>query len=373
MIERAAAASLSESDLLSLVFQAGVTTAAQVSELSGRGVGMDVLQTNVENLGGQVELESAVGEGTTVRIHLPLTLAIIPSLIVCLAKERFAIPQVNLVEVVSLREGAHEIERIRDTEVLRLRGRLLPLVRLGPCLGIDGAALAESYVVVVRSGPHHYGLVVDELGDSEEIVVKPLSGCLADCGWYAGATILGDGRVSMILDAAGIALRAALRFDELAREERARLEVEESGPQERRSLVLFQNAGGEHFALPLRELSRLERVRSDQIERVGEREFLQVRGRAIPLIRLEDVLPVHEGARDEDFFVLIPRVEEGSATPVAGIVASRIIDTLDTDAQPEDSQMAVPGLLGSAVVEERLTLFLDTAGLLAAAGLEASS
>jgi len=370
LLSRDAADDLSESDLRGLVFEAGMSTASAVSDVSGRGVGMDVLRTNVESLGGQVELESVVGEGTAIRIHLPLTLAIIPSLIVSVADERFAIPQVNLVEVVSLREGNHELERIRDIEVLRLRGRLLPLVQLSSCLGLpDKRAMDDAYVVVLRSGTHLYGLAVDELQDPEEIVVKPLSSYLADCGWYAGATILGDGRVAMILDAAGIARRAALRFDEVAREEQLRDDPDAAPSANLRSLVLFANAAGEHFALPLRELSRLERAAASQVERVGEREFLQVRGRTIPLIRLEDVLPVGGGPRDEEsFFVLIPR-----AAREAGIVASRIVDTLDSDAQPDGGQISAPGLLGSAVVRDRLTLFLDTDRLLEAAGVETTA
>jgi two-component system chemotaxis sensor kinase CheA len=367
LLSRDAADGLSESDLRGLVFEAGLSTANAVSDVSGRGVGMDVLRTNVESLGGQVELESVAGEGTFIRIHLPLTLAIIPSLIVSVADERFAIPQVNLVEVVSLREGNYELERIRDIEVLRLRGRLLPLVQLASCLGLPHErTLDDAYVVVLRCGTHLYGLAVDELQGPEEIVVKPLSSYLADCSWYAGATILGDGRVAMILDAAGIARRAALRFDEVAREELLR-ETPDAEPAARlRSLVLFANAAGEHFALPLCELSRLERAAASQVERVGEREFLQVRGRTIPLIRLEDVLPVRGGPRDEkSFFVLIPRAQRE-----AGIVASRIVDTLDSDAQPDAAQISAPGLLGSAVVRDRLTLFLDTDRLLEAAGLE---
>jgi two-component system chemotaxis sensor kinase CheA len=370
-ITREQAMSLSEKDAVALIFQPGLSTAKEVSDVSGRGVGMDVVRTNIQNLGGQIEVSSAIGEGTRLRIHLPLTLAIIPSLIVSVEGERFAIPQLNVVEVVRLKREAEQVERIRSSEVLRLRGELLPLVRLGLCLGIKPPEQKRprSNVVVLRSGAHLYGLVVDELHDSEEIVVKPVSTYLSDCGWYAGATILGDGRVAMILDTLGIAKRAQIRFEEVAEETSRRGEsTEPAAPQaERRSLVVFSNAADERFAMPLRELLRLERVEKPQVEWVGSRRFLKHRGRTIPLVRLEDVLPVRGSADDADeFFVLIPRLEGYEA----GIVAARIVDTLESDAQPDKTQLNAPGLAGSAIVEDRLTLFLDAAALLEAAGIE---
>jgi two-component system chemotaxis sensor kinase CheA len=291
---------------------------------------------------------------------------------VSVSKERFAIPQVNVVEVVRLKKESEQVERIRSSEVLRLRGELLPLVRLASCLDIkalEGEKKARANVVVLRSGSHQYGLVVDELHDNEEIVVKPLSAHVAECGWYAGATILGDGRVAMILDTIGIAKRAQIRFEELADEQRRRASAEPAvaPAAEKRSLVVFANAAEERFALPLAELLRLERVEKSQVEWVGAKCFLKHRGRAIPLVRLEDVLPVRGGSGEPDeFFVLIPRLEGLDA----GIVAARIVDTLESDAQPDPNQLAAPGLLGSAIVEDRLTLFLDTAKLLLAAGIE---
>jgi len=371
-ITREQALSLSEKDAIALIFQPGLSTATEISDVSGRGVGMDVVRTNIQNLGGQIEVSSAIGEGTRLRIHLPLTLAIIPSLIVSVEGERFAIPQLNVVEVVRLKREAEQIERIRSSEVLRLRGDLLPLVRLAQCLEIRRAQESKrtrANVVILRSGAHLYGLVVDELHDSEEIVVKPVSTYLSDCGWYAGATILGDGRVAMILDTLGIAKRAQIRFDEVADENlRNRDSVEPAAAAaERRSLVLFSNSADERFAMPLRELLRLERVEKPQVEWVGSRRFLKHRGRTIPLVRLEDVLPVRGGGEEADeFFVLIPRLEGLEA----GIIAARIVDTLESDAQPDKSQLNAPGLAGSAIIEDRLTLFLDAPRLLEAAGIE---
>jgi len=370
-ITREQALSLSEKDAVALIFQPGVSTAKEVSDVSGRGVGMDVVRTNIQNLGGQIEVSSTIGEGTRLRIHLPLTLAIIPSLIVSADGERFAIPQLNVVEVVRLKREAEQVERIRSSEVLRLRGDLLPLVRLAECLGIRAAGenrRPRANVVVLRSGAHLYGLVVDELHDSEEIVVKPVSSYLSECGWYAGATILGDGRVAMILDTLGIAKRAQIRFDEVAEETARRGASEPVAAQaEKRSLVVFSNAADERFAMPLRDLLRLERVEKPQVEWVGARRFLKHRGRTIPLVRLEDVLPVRGSADEADeFFVLIPRLEGLEA----GIVAARIVDTLESDAQPDKSQFHAPGLSGAAIIEDRLTLFIDAERLLEVAGIE---
>jgi len=372
-ISREQAAALSEKDAIALIFEPGLSTADEISDLSGRGVGLDVVRTNIHDLGGQIDVVTAIGEGTTLRIHLPLTLAIIPSLIVSVSGERFAVPQVNVVEVVRLKSEAEQVERIRSTEVLRLRGDLLPLVRLASCLAIpvvEEPKRKRANVVVLRSGSHLFGLVVDELHDNEEIVVKPVSAHLADCGWYAGATILGDGRVAMILDTIGIAKRAQIRFEQVA-DERARRASAEATPAmrvaKRRSLVVFANSVDERFAVPLADLLRLERVDKSAVEWVGEKPFLKHRGRAIPLVHLEDVLPVGgDSAECDEFFVLIPRL----AGVEAGIVAARIVDTLESDAQPDATQLHAPGLLGSAIVDDRLTLFLDTGPLLEAAGIE---
>jgi two-component system chemotaxis sensor kinase CheA len=277
VLPREEAEALAEREVIDLIFRPALSTAAEVTELSGRGVGLDVVKTNIEQLGGQIQLETVVGEGSRFLIHLPLTLAIVPSLIVSAADERFAVPQVGLVEVVGLDEGETRIETIRGTELLRLRGSLIPLVRLRRCIGLVDDAAAEGSVVVLRSGPHEYGLVVDELHDGEEIVVKPLPGYLSSCGWYGGTTILGDGRVAMILDATGIARGSALRFEEMSER---RSEPEPEQERASRSLVLFASAADEQFAIPLTELYRLERVTRDQVERVGSRSFVQHPGRS---------------------------------------------------------------------------------------------
>jgi two-component system chemotaxis sensor kinase CheA len=357
------ASSLSERDALALIFSAGVSTAEGVSELSGRGVGLDVVRTNIERLGGQIDVESRPALGTRFRIDLPLTLAIVPALIVTARGEQYALPQANAIEVVRLRPGAQP-ERVRGREVLRLRGRLLAVVRLAEVLGAEPGAQprrARERAVVLRCGSGRFALVVEGLEDGEEIVVKPLPSALAECSRYSGCTILGDGRPALILDPTGIARSAGLRPEELP-EERA----EPLPPaQHARSLVLFDAAAGERFAVPLDALLRLETLAPGQIERVGEREFFAHHGRALPLLRLHDLLPVGRAADPADeLFVLIPRALDREV----GIAAARIVDTVVSDARPDPAALVAPGIVGSAMVEDRLTLFLDPAALAEAAG-----
>jgi len=364
VVSRAAAGALSDAEALSLVFEPGLSTSDEITDLSGRGVGLDVVKTRIAELGGQVELETSSARGSTFTIHLPLTLAILRSLVVSVADERLALPQVSLVEVVGLREDERQVEVIGGASVLRLRGNLLPLVNLRAMLGLPPDPTLETSVVVLRSGADRYGLVVDDLHDGEEIVVKPLPSYLASCGWYAGTTILGDGRVAMILDAAGLARAASLRFGEAR--VGAGAEARPEPARETRSVVLFRNGADEQFALPLDQLHRLEQVSPDRVEQVGDRAFVQYAGLPLPLVRLEDVLPV--GAPEEPtdrFYVLIPRLEGRRA----GILARRIVDTLETDAVPDPSRLAGGGVLGSAIVEGRMTLFLDAERLLDEAGL----
>ncbi|HED64738.1 MAG TPA: chemotaxis protein CheA [Planctomycetes bacterium] len=363
-------AAMSDAEAAKLIFQPGLSTAEEVTTVSGRGVGMDVVLSNIQALSGQIDLRTKVGEGTTIRIQLPLTLAIIPSLTVSIGTERFAIPQVNLAEVVRLRndEVEERCARIRGVEVLRIRDQLLPLVRLGKSLNIDPPETAKPdkrlNIVVLKAGARRYGLVVDELHDNEEIVVKPLSQYVKGCSWYAGATILGDGKVVMILDAMGVLRRCGVRLEEIEEELQQENEVAKKKGKPTRSMLLFRNGEEECFAVDIRQLRRLERVESSVIERVGSREFLQHRGTSIPLVRLEDHLPVSRAAADVDkLFVLIPR----TADPTVGIIATSIVDALETSVEPSEVSIKGPGLLGAGILSDRMTLFIDPEELVGAA------
>lgn len=412
---------MNEQEKLKLIFLPGLSTAQKVSDVSGRGVGMDVVKTNIEKLSGHLQIESAHGKGTEVRIRLPLTLAIIPSLIVGAEKFRFAVPQMNVKELLCIRAGeiGRRIEKIGDADILRLRGQLLPLVELAEVLNLsrtyadpqknvfllerrkgladqraeqdpepgEGPPCSPSpdrrkisderrrawrsdiNVVVLRAGPHQFGLCVDELYDTEEIVVKPLARHIERCRCFAGATIMGDGRVAMILDTSGIAESAGLRFGEIAAEELQRREKEihhQAMTSRRHSIIVFNNAWEEFFALPLARIARLEKIAPSDVECVGGREFITQGETALPLLRLEKVLSVRPAPdRLEELYLIVPK----SSRPVSGIVATRIVDTIETEVSIQED-MAGPGLLGAAVVQDHLTFFLDVDGLLALASHE---
>jgi two-component system chemotaxis sensor kinase CheA len=419
LVTKAQAAEMTEREIVHLVFAPGFSMAEQVSEISGRGVGMDVVRTNVEQLGGHVEVETELGMGTTVRLRLPLTLAIIPSMIVGVSDHRFAIPQVNVVEFVWVKasEVSQRIEQVQGALVLRLRDKLLPLVRLADVLGIQRVFLdpesgepkvdrretladrrteedkalqevagrgqdrrtdwrSDHNIIVLRVGKNHYGVIVDELYDIEEIVVKPLSGFIQGTKCFSGATILGDGRVIMILDGGGLATAANLHFTDLQVEEKRRAEEEKLNAalkaSRRRSVILFEAALGERFAVPQDHVLRLERILKSKIELIGDREYIEYRGEGLPLVRLDQHMQVRPlQAELGELFLVIPKIPGQNSTtrPSGGILISEILDALDVEVELKPVAFSGPGLLGSAVVQEHLTLFLDPVALLKAAGL----
>jgi two-component system, chemotaxis family, sensor kinase CheA len=292
---------MSEREALQLIFVAGFSTAQEVTSVSGRGVGMDVVRSNVEKVGGSVELESRAGKGTTLRLRVPLTLAIIPALVVRSGGQSFALPQNSLVELVYVprRDVATAVERIGSAELYRLRERLLPLVWLDRLLDLERSMDVEAhgiYIAVLESEGCRYGLVVDDLMPPEEIVVKPLSAVLREIGLFSGATVLGNGLLAMILDVAGTAARAGVRPGaELARGAGAeplaeRPQVEMTGAGTAGSLVIVEGRNGERTAMPLSAVERIECVPIEEIEYAGGRPVLQYLGELIPLQDEDDVL-----------------------------------------------------------------------------------
>jgi two-component system, chemotaxis family, sensor kinase CheA len=366
------AARMDDREATLLVFAPGFSTAEKVSDISGRGVGMDVVRTNIENLGGSIDIESEVGRGTSTRLRLPLTLAIIPSLLVKVCGRRFALPQISLDELVRLRAGRDDqrIEQVQGAEVMRLRGHLLPLVRLSRLLGIeppaDAPVRAATYVAVLKAGENRYGLLVDEVLDSEEIVVKQLPGSLKDARCYAGATIMGDGSVAMILDVPGIAELAGLRFTDAAQSAVADEHTESYLDRtESQTLLLFRNApDGERFALNLSLISRIEKVAYDDIQRVGGKEYLRVQNGSLRLLRLHDFLPVQAPAETpREVFVIIPKLVKHPL----GIIAWECDDVVSARVEVDRENVRGAGILGSGMIRDRLTVFLDIYGLFEAA------
>ncbi|HET6282431.1 MAG TPA: chemotaxis protein CheW [Polyangia bacterium] len=376
------AARMSDRDLQALIFLPGFSTAVQVSNVSGRGVGMDVVKTNIEKIGGIVEVESRVGAGTTFRIKIPLTLAIIPALIVVSDGESFAIPQANLLELVRL-EGERAtsgVELIQGVAVHRLRGDLLPLVYLGRELGLGGPASggdiapAAVNIVVLQAESQRFGLVVDRIADAEEIVVKPLAPELKASGVFAGATIRGDGRVALILDVLGIAKRANVISDVQRRSKVRDTQAPHAdgpGPQ---SLLLFITRDGRRMVIPLSSVARLEEFAPSRLEAVAGRPMVQYRGYILPLLDIADLLagvtpaaaswPGPAGSRDSN--TTVPVVVYNDEHRRVGLMVGQIVDVVE-EILPVTASAGPGAITGCAVIAQKLTEVLDLRRLIRSA------
>lgn len=363
VITAAEADRMSDREAVELVFRPGFSTASKVTNISGRGVGMDVVRTQIERAGGQVEIDSAVGRGTTIRLKLPLTLAIIPALLVRACGQRFAIPQVNLLELVYLDEeqSRRGVERVREAEIYRLRGEVLPLVRLDDVLRRPSAARAtDTHIVVMSVGSCRYGLVVDHVDDTEEIVIKALHGPLKGLTSYAGATVLGDGSVALILDVAGIAALAGI---DVASRRRAERREEPRRGAGRESLVIFNAGDGAQCAVSLSVVARLEEIPRNSIERVAGQEVVQYRGEIVPVVRPERLLPIGEPDAEGD----TQRLVVFNVLPRVSMAVESIVDIVEIDDDAVRADHAQACTRGCVVVHGRTTPVLDVKALLASA------
>lgn len=401
-------ATISAKDKIGLIFLPGLSTNTEVSDISGRGVGMDVVKTNLDRLGGKVETISVAGKGTTFRIKLPLTLAIIPSLIVSVEGERFAIPQINVEEMRHVLPGQAKtrIEVVGDAEVLILRERLIPLVRFADLLGVlptyadselgkreidrrtrladrrsprvaapgekpfetepaapvharkpgdrrhTGGALE---IVVVTTGTQTYGLVVGSFHDTEEIVVKPLGSHLKGLGEYAGATILGDGSVALILDVAGLAAKAKLEaLAGLTHAGQAEDAVQDQFADSP-ALVLFHNAPDVLCALPLDTVTRIEQIAPKQVENIGGRRTMQYRGGLLPLVTLADAARVDPVGCEKEMAVMIANVRGHEV----GLLGEMPVDVVETGASIDQTTHRQKGVAGSTIIRDRTALIVE--------------
>lgn len=417
---------MQEHELLKLIFLPGLSTAKEVTDVSGRGVGMDVVHANLSKVGGVFDISSKVGQGTTINIKLPLTLAIIPSLIVSVATERYAIPQVNMVELVRVpaQKIGERIERIGEALVIRLRGKLLPLISLAEALdtekryylsskeqqtkvcrrqqiedrrssrfphqaGIDmarevaggsaGISAPEGdhenrdggdrrlsphsavNILVVSVGKFHYGLIVDKLLDSEEIVVKPLGSHLRKCQVYAGATIQGDGKVALILDVVGIS--KVMNLSSVSERIHGRTQQEaERIKQDAQTFLLVRNSPQEQLAIPLNLVSRIEKIRRDQIELTGGIRNIQYRGSTLPLFSIDEVAAVSplQEQTSHLYVVAFPFGERE-----VGIMVSEIIDIITVSVALDDTTHKQPGIMGSAIIMGQICMLVDLFGIVA--------
>src|SRR5580692_8713900 len=334
LVTQEQAAGMSEREALQLIFLPGFSTAAAVTTVSGRGVGMDVVRANVEKVGGSVEVESRRGEGTTLRLRVPLTLAIVPSLVVRSGGQSFALPQSALVELVDIpeREFARVVQRIGSAELYRLRERLLPMVWLDRLLGLESDRPEASrgyYLAVLEADGCRYGLVVDDLMSPEEIVVKPLSPVLREIGLFSGATVLGNGTLALILDVGATAARAGVKPIE---EESVGIGAGEAAIQEAAgiSFLIFEDRAREQMAIPLDTVERIESIALERIEYAGGRPLLQYRDELLPLKDHGNVLPDLEAMRQRGEEVLATVLICGDASrggeQRVGMVVRQVLD-----------------------------------------------
>jgi len=385
LVSEAELEKMAEAQIHRHIFNPGFSTAEKVTSVSGRGVGMDVVKTNIELIGGTVDVKSVEGEGSVFMIKIPLTLAIVSALIVESSGQRFAIPQLAVVELVHTGSGsATQIERIKDTPVLRLRDELLPLVGLSSVLGLPakeirsdkvfdndnsdeeepaakaekGAAAGEDaeddtngFIVVLQVGSHRFGIVVDAVFHTEEIVVKPMSSMLRGIAAFSGNTILGDGSVIMIIDPNGIARE--VRTDVAAELERDNGEDHSASRDESISMLLFRAGSETPKAVPLSLITRLEEIDVDRIEHTNGRSLVQYRGRLMPLVYVNDAIE----RRSEGTQPMIVFTDSGRSM---GLVIDEVVDIVDEllDIEIGSGQ---EGILGSAVIRGSATEILDVA------------
>jgi two-component system, chemotaxis family, sensor kinase CheA len=392
---------MSDHQIQQFVMRAGFSTAAKVTSVSGRGVGMDVVRSNIEKIGGTIDFKSVEGKGTHFTIKIPLTLAIVAALIVESGAERFAIPQLSVVELVrASADSEHRIETINDTPVLRLRDRLLPLIRLDQVLGLEAKAIEEvatdateqveqataddasgseteteteteteattgevldetsddvSFVVVTQAGSVSFGLLVDRVFDSEEIVVKPVSPILREIGVFSGNTILGDGSVIMILDPNGLSASVgAEAAAETSMEQSA--DVSTAAGEEAVSILVFRAGSEEPKSVPLALVARLEEIAVEDIEQTESGYVVQYRGQLMPLVMGDPMCQFKEAGRQS---VLVFADERHTM----GLVVDEIIDIVD---QTLDVELVSQrqGIVGTAVIDGKATEVLDVAHFL---------
>jgi two-component system, chemotaxis family, sensor kinase CheA len=345
---------LSEAQIHKFIFAPGFSTATAVTNVSGRGVGMDVVRNNIDQIGGTIDVKSVAGVGLSFTIKIPLTLAIVAALIVESSGERFAIPQLSVVELVRARKGGdHRIERIKDTTVLRLRDKLLPLARLSVLLGTDTDASGDvesGFIVVTQVGTQTFGIVVDSVFHTEEIVVKPMSSKLRHISMFSGNTILGDGAVIMIIDPNGVAQAIGSTVTSQMIVETAENRADETSEQAT-SLLVFRAGSSQPKAVPLSLITRLEEVDARKIELSNGRHMVQYRGQLMPLISMDSNVNVkREGAQ--------PLLVFSDGARSMALVVDEIIDIVE-DRLAIQVSSAIAGVLGSAIIKGQATEIID--------------
>ncbi|MGE3610979.1 MAG: chemotaxis protein CheW [Bacteriovoracaceae bacterium] len=359
IINSAQASTLSDKEAYDLIFAPGFSTAAQITNVSGRGVGMDVVRTNIEKIGGTVELSGKAGAGTSIKIKIPLTLAIVPALIVKCGKETFSIPQVKIEELVRVDpESENKIEMLHGAPVYRLRGDILPLVDLNKVLGLEKER--EDYkdravnIAILNAENFSFGVIVDEIQDTVDIVVKPINRLLKSLQVYAGATILGDGSISLIFDVMGISKMA-----QLGQAKDKSSKVEDSKQQklsDMQELLLVRLNSPTKHALALNYVQRLEEFKEKEIEYSGDQRAIRYRGNILPLVSVNEQLG-YELNREKKDTVAVVVIER--AGKLYGVEVNEILDTFSTLVELKEPIKKHNGIFGNINTDEELIVVID--------------
>ncbi|MCP4504744.1 MAG: hybrid sensor histidine kinase/response regulator [Deltaproteobacteria bacterium] len=354
---------LSPQELVNLIFAPGFSTAEQVTDLSGRGVGMDVVRTNIANIGGTVEVTSEVGKGSVFSLKLPLTLAVVTSLIVEIRDALVALPQLNLEEVLRLNEDKGiVVETLRGMQVLKVRGHLVPIVCLGQLLSLKGkqkSNASSGYVLLVQAGRFRYGILVDTIHDSEEMVVKPMPSLAQASKCFSGTSILGDGRIALILDPNGIAEEAQVSKSEGSLDDDAELLGEDPFGLEMK-LVKFGNGGDEIFGIPMSLVGRIEKIPADSIHPMGKREFVERGGKAVEVLHLSNIFDVEAPSSEPNYYTLIvPKSTRHSI----GFLGVGMCDVVNVGDGIERSSLASDLVVGTVLRDDELVAVIDVFGV----------
>lgn len=366
LVSTVAAAAISESEAINLIFLPGFSTSEKVTNLSGRGVGMDIVKSNVEKINGTIEIHSQQGQGTTFKIKIPLTLAIIPALIVISGGDRYAISQASIQELIRLEaeQALNSIEIFYDVPVYRLRDNLVPLVYLNQVLQQNSVTKSEMFsLVIVQVDNYRFGLVVDTIEDIQEIVVKPLGKQLKALSLFTGATILGDGTVALIIDVVGLAKQSGMsaKQKQLASENAVELPHMVS---DRQMILLFQGPQGARMGIPLKMAFRLEEIPRSAIEKVGHQYVMQSYGRILPVIDLHEVFSnSHQNRLNDSAFVTeVDTLQIVIVSPDSQLSVGLVVDHIQDIVEEPLTIKGIPsrpGVLFCAVIQSQITEILD--------------
>ncbi len=360
VISEDAAASISDAAALQLIFHAGLSTAEKVSNISGRGVGMDVVRNAIEKAGGSVEIQSEPGQGTTLRIRIPLTMAIISGMLVKCADQLFALPQMSVQELLSADSGSPHWCKVAGQPFFRLRGQLLPVVGLRACLGLSDDQVSDAHgsIVVVHAGNRRIGLFVDEILGAEELVVKPLGMHFHDAVAFAGCSILGDGSVVPILECNGLIQNLAIPAEAEMASDIAADEAMQDGQLEDRQHTLIFKSASQHYAIPMLLIERLEKIPATRIEKSADREVLQYRGEVLPVLRWNHILGKEQDDVDEVCCLILS--DNGKRMCLQVDAVEDILETaLNIEMKSNDALF-----IGTAVLNDKATEVVDVFELL---------